>query len=96
MAAAGLIAGTERSRSPYRDKWERNGEWMNFAVNAGRRGRVTPADTLAGLGARILAERDRLLWETVGLWAERAVQEIGSKAQRPQTEERPGRRIGLC
>ena len=62
MAAARLIAGMRRSRSPYRDKWERNGVDGLCRVR-GALGYVTPAEELAGVGARILAERDRLLLE---------------------------------
>jgi hypothetical protein len=59
MAAARLIARKGRSRSPYRDKRERNGALGLYRVR-GVLGYVTPADKLAGLGARILAKRDRL------------------------------------
>jgi hypothetical protein len=78
MAAARLIARRGRSRSPYRDKWERNGVDGIGSVR-GALGYVRPADRVAGLGARILAECDRLLGrrETVGMLASRAVQEVG-------------------
>ncbi len=57
-----------RSRSPYRDKWERNGA-LGLCRVRGALGYVTPADKLAGLGARILAERDRLLQAARDGWA---------------------------
>jgi hypothetical protein len=57
-----VIARKDRSRSPYRDKWERNGADGLCRVRDAL-GYVTPADEVAGLGVRILAERDRLLWE---------------------------------
>jgi hypothetical protein len=60
MAAARLIARKGRSRSPYRDKRERNGALGLYRVR-GVLGYATPADKLAGLGARILAKRDRPL-----------------------------------
>ena len=60
MAAARLIARKGRSRSCYRDKWERNGVDGLCRVR-GALGYVTLADGVAGLGVRILAERDRLL-----------------------------------
>ncbi len=62
MAAARLIAGRERSRSPYRDNWERNGIDGLCRVR-GALEYVTPADRVAGLGARLAAERDRLFRE---------------------------------
>ena len=55
MAAARLIARQGRSRSPYRDKWERNGA-VGLCGVRGALGYVTPADRLAGLGAWILAQ----------------------------------------
>jgi hypothetical protein len=62
LAIARVIAWKDRSRSPYRDKWERNGaDWLCRVHDA--LGYVTPADGVAGLGVRILAERDRLLRE---------------------------------
>ncbi len=57
-----MIARKGRSRSPYRDKRERNGVEGLCRVR-GALGYVTAADELAGLSARILAERDRLLRE---------------------------------
>ena len=52
---------------------------MGFAGCAARSDTSRRRTELAGLGARILAERDRLLREaeTVGLLASRAVQEVG-------------------
>ena len=52
---------------------------MGFAAMRGTLGYVTPADELASVGARILAERDACCGrrETVGLLASRAVQEVG-------------------
>jgi hypothetical protein len=47
---------------PFRDKWERNGVDGLCRVR-GALGYVRPADNVAGLGARILAECDRLLRE---------------------------------
>jgi hypothetical protein len=80
-----------------RDKWERNGVDRLCWVR-GRLGHVTPADDLpvsvrGSLLSAIASCRRR---ETVGLLANPAVQEITRKARRSQTEERPGRRIGLC
>jgi hypothetical protein len=57
-----LIGRKVRSRSPYRDKWERNGA-LELCRVSGALGYVALADKLAGLGARILAERDCLLRE---------------------------------
>ena len=57
-----MIARKDRSRSVYRDKWERNGADGLCRVRDAL-GYVTPADGVAGLGVRILAERDRLLRE---------------------------------
>ena len=57
-----MIARKDRSRSPYRDKWERNGADGLCRVRDAL-GYVRPPDGFAGLGARILAERDRLLRE---------------------------------
>lgn len=57
-----MIARKDRSRSPYRDKWERNGaDGLRRVRDA--LGYVTLADGVAGLGVGILAERDRLLQE---------------------------------
>ena len=68
MAAARLIARKGRSRSRYREKWERNSVDGICGVRALRY--VTPAEGVAGLGVRILAERDRLLREArqSGCW----------------------------
>ena len=78
MAAARLIARKGRSRSPYRDKWERNGVDGLCRVR-GVLGYVTPADRLAvsvrGSSLSAIACCGRR--ETVGLLAGRAVQEVG-------------------
>jgi hypothetical protein len=60
VAAARLIARRGRSRSPYRDKWERNGDG-GLCRTRGTLGYVTPTDELACVGARNLAEREDLL-----------------------------------
>jgi hypothetical protein len=62
MAAARLIARRGRSRSPYGDKWERNGVG-GLCRMRGTLGYVTPTDELTGIDARNLAERDHLLRE---------------------------------
>jgi hypothetical protein len=88
MAAARLIARRGRSRSPNRDKWERNGVGGHCREH-GTIGYVTPALVR---DRRLRATRDgRAFGRSRG-----ARGCVKDRARRPQTEERPWRSIGLC
>ena len=77
MAAARLIARKGRSRSPYRDKWERNGVdglcGVHGAWDTSRRRTELPV-SVRGSSLSAIACCGRR--ETVGLLAGRAVQEV--------------------
>ena len=87
LAAARLVASSERSRSPYRDEWERNAVRIAFAAYGARsdtsRGRMREGTTACNRG--------------VGLGVGRALLRSNpAPTHGPRQESRPSAEVGVA